>query len=397
MKYIRKFSTPEDREAYMASTPVPDMPYMHLVESTGEVKFSSPEVDYPLYIKALGNLTVKFGNTYEYSKDNVTWTSATSSTSISAIAGERVFFRASGLTASSSSGIGSFTISNGDCNVGGNVMSMVYGADFKGKTEITQTYQFYKLFDVGSNTGYMRIVDASRLAFPATTLTDGCYGYMFQDQRKLTYPPALPAMVLAYECYRGMFVRCTSLVNAPALPATSLGDGCYRAMFYQCTSLVNPPALPSTILKEHCYNNMFYGCQSLVTAPMLPAKTLLPYCYIALFRGCTSLVNPPKIGATVLAEHCCESMFRDCTSLTKTPDLLATILQAQCYYYMFSGCSNLVYVKAMFLKMDATEATTSWLRGVSSNGTFVKNSAATWNVSGESGIPSKWTVELADA
>lgn len=396
MKYIRKFSTPEDREAYMASTPVPDMPYMHLVESTGEVKFSSPEVDYPLYIKALGNLTVKFGNTYEYSKDNVTWTSATSSTSISATKGEMVFFRASGLTASSSNGIGSFTISNGDCNVGGNVMSMVYGADFKGKTEITQTYQFYKLFYSGSSTG-VGIVDASGLSFPATTLTDGCYGYVFQDQKKLTYPPALPAMVLAYECYRGMFVRCTSLVNAPALPATSLGDGCYRAMFYQCTSLVNPPELPSTILKEHCYDNMFYGCQSLVTAPMLPAKTLLPYCYIALFRECTSLVNPPKIGATVLAEHCCESMFRGCTSLTKTPDLLATILQAQCYYYMFTGCSNLVYVKAMFLKMDATEATTSWLRGVPSNGTFVKNSAATWNVHGESGIPSNWTVELADA
>ena len=174
MKYIRKFSTPEDREAYMASTPAPDMPYMHLVESTGEVKFSSPEVDYPLYIKALGNLTVKFGNTYEYSKDNVTWKSATSSTSISATKGEMVFFRASGLTASSSKGIGSFTISYGDCYVGGNVMSMVYGADFKGKTEITQTYQFYRLFYSSSSTGG-RIVDASGLALPATTLTNYCY------------------------------------------------------------------------------------------------------------------------------------------------------------------------------------------------------------------------------
>lgn len=41
----------------MASTPVPDMPYMHLVESTGEVKFSSPEVDVPLYIKAMFTTT----------------------------------------------------------------------------------------------------------------------------------------------------------------------------------------------------------------------------------------------------------------------------------------------------------------------------------------------------
>ena len=210
MKYIRKFSTPEDREAYMASTPAPDMPYMHLVESTGAVKFSSPEVDYPLYIKALGNLTVKFGNTYEYSKDNVTWTSATSSTSISATKGERVFFRASGLTASSSSGIGSFNISNGDCNVGCNVMSMVYGADFKGKTEITQTYQFYRLFYSSSSTGG-RIVDASGLALPATTLANDCYSYMFYD--------------------------CSSLVNAPALPATTLTQYCYSNMFRGCTKL----------------------------------------------------------------------------------------------------------------------------------------------------------------
>jgi hypothetical protein len=226
MKYIRKFSTPEDREAYMASTPIPDMPYMHLVESTGEVKFSSPEVDVPLYIKALGNLTVKFGNTYEYSKDNVTWTSATSPTSISAVAGERVFFRASGLTASSSKGIGSFSISKGDCYVGGNVMSMVYGADFKGKTEITQTYQFYRLFYSSSSAGG-RIVDASGLALPATTLTNYCYAYMFNYQHKLTNAPVLPATIMQQYCYYYMFYGCTSLINAPALPATTLANNCY--------------------------------------------------------------------------------------------------------------------------------------------------------------------------
>lgn len=265
MKYIRKFSTPEDREAYMASTPAPDMPYMHLVESTGEVKFSGPEVDYPLYIKALGNLTIYFGNTYEYSKDNVTWTSATSSTSISANAGERVFFRASGLTASSSSGIGSFTISNGDCYVGGNVMSMVYGADFKGKTEITQTYQFYRLFYVSSttSTGNMRIIDASGLALPATAMTNYCYS--------------------------NMFYGCTSLVNAPALPATTLATYCYQSMFRGCTSLAKAPALPATTLATNCYQYMFFGCTSLTNAPALPATTLVSYCYAYMFRGCTNL------------------------------------------------------------------------------------------------------------
>ena len=450
MKYIRKFSTPEDREAYMASTPAPDMPYMHLVESTGEVKFSSPEVDVPLYIKALGNVIVKFGNTYEYSKDNVTWTSATSSTSISAVAGEMVFFRASGLTASSSSGIGSFTISNGDYYVGGNIMSIIYGADFKGKTEITQTYQFYRLFYSSSSTGG-RIVDASGLALPATTLTNNCYNYMFYNQHKITNAPALPATTLASNCYYNMFKGCASLVNAPSLPAMTLTSYCYAYMFQGCTSLVNAsvmyatsmegerqcqnmydgctslvnipplgfktlsqyccmymfkdctslvsaPVLPVTSLTMYCYSYMFQGCASLVTAPELPATTLASNCYQNMFTGCTSLVNAPALPATKLANYCYQYMFYGCTSLVNAPALPATTLYSRCYQYMFQGCTSLNYIKAMFTTTPSTTYLQDWVSGVSASGTFVKNSAATWdNLFGISAIPTGWTVELADA
>ena len=333
----------------MASTPVPDMPYMHLVESTGEVKFSSPEVDYPLYIKALGNLTVKFGNTYEYSKDNVTWTSATSSTSISAVAGERVFFRASGLTASSSKGIGSFTISNGDCNVGGNIMSMVYGADFKGKTEITQAYQFYRLFYISSatSTSNMRIIDASGLALPATAMTNYCYAYMFYNQQKLTSSPALPATTLATYCYLYMFYNCSSLVNAHALPATTLTESCYYNMFYGCSSLVNAPTLPATTLANNCYRYMFYNCTSLRNAPALPATTLATQCYQYMFYGCSSLTTAPELPAITLTESCYGYMFQGCTNLVNAPVLPATTLAKSCYSHMLSGtnflpdCSNI--------------------------------------------------------
>ena len=389
----------------MASTPIPDMPYMHLVESTGEVKFSSPEVDYPLYIKALGNLTVKFNNTYEYSKDNVTWTSGTSSTSISANAGERVFFRASGLTASSSSGIGSFTISKGDCNVGGNVMSMVYGADFKGKTEITQTYQFKMLFYSYSYQGdyndAMRIVDASGLALPATTLANYCYQYMFQNQQKLTNAPALPATTLATYCYQYMFSGCSSLVNAPALPATTLATYCYSYMFSNCSSLVNAPALPATTLASSCYRYMFNYCTSLVNAPALPATTLATYCYQYMFRGCTSLVNAPALPATRAESSCYSYMFRDCTSLVNAPEMpLTNFYGASGLVGMFYGCSNLSYINFSTVTYNFANSTyfTNWVYGVSPTGTFVKNSAATWeNTFGVSAIPEGWTVELADA
>ena len=39
--------------------------------------------------------------------------------------------------------------------------------------------------------------------------------------------------------------------------------------------------------------------------------------------------------------------------------------------------------------------TINWVNGVAAQGTFVKNSEATWNVTGVDGIPSGWTVETA--
>lgn len=362
MKYLRKFASDAEYAAFKNSdsyvTP-------NVVLVNGKVDYNP--VIYPLYIEARESLNVSFSNTYEYSKDNKTWTSGTSSTSISANAGERVFFRASGLAASFSSGIGKFTISNGNCNVGGNVMSMVYGADFVDKTEVVNNNQFTSMFK-----GCTNVIDASKLLLPATTLTENCY--------------------------TNMFYGCTSLVNPPALPATTLAQYCYNNMFQGCTSLVNAPALPATTLASDCYSVMFKGCTSLVSAPTLPATTLADYCYQYMFSGCTSLVNAPALPATTLASNCYGNMFAGCTSLVKAPALHATTLNSKCYNNIFKGCSKLNYIKAMFTTSPSTNYMENWVSGVSASGTFVKNSAATWeNSFGTSGIPSGWTVELADA
>ena len=85
-------------------------------------------------------------------------------------------------------------------------------------------------------------------------------------------------------------------------------------------------------------------------------------------------------------------MFRDCTSLTTAPELPATTLANNCYQEMFRGCTKLNYIKAMFTTTPSTTYTSYWVSGVASSGTFVKNSAATWNVAGISAIPTGWTV-----
>lgn len=169
----------------------------------------------------------------------------------------------------------------------------------------------------------------------------------------------------------------------------------FRTLLSGNTTLISAEylILPATTLANNCYTNMFNGCTSLTTAPELPATTLANNCYLNMFYGCTSLTTAPSVlPATTLAESCYMSMFSDCTNLTTAPVLPADTLASQCYGGMFYGCTSLNYIKAMFTTKPSNTYTFNWVKGVASSGTFVKNAAATWNVTGTYGIPSGWTV-----
>lgn len=150
--------------------------------------------------------------------------------------------------------------------------------------------------------------------------------------------------------------------------------------------------LPATSLSNNCYYYMFRGCTSLTKAPDLPAKTLAASCYRGMFLGCTSLTKSPDLPAEALASWCYYQMFSGCTSLTKAPDLPAEFPAYYCYSGMFNGCSNLSYIKALFLpgSLDGLSFTKDWVKGVAPQGTFVKNSRASWNMTGTDGVPEGW-------
>ena len=173
----------------------------------------------------------------------------------------------------------------------------------------------------------------------------------------------------------------------------------YRAfanLFSDCVGLVDASnlRLPATTLSSNCYEQMFLGCTSLTMPPMmLPATTLPISCYSSMFKNCTALTNVPVILATTLEMRCCDSMFYGCTSITASPSLRVISLANYCFENMFYGCTSLNYVIALFTDTPGSNYTNNWLYGVSATGTFVKNSSATWDVSGSSGIPSGWTVE----
>ena len=117
------------------------------------------------------------------------------------------------------------------------------------------------------------------------------------------------------------------------------------------------------------------------------------YTFEGLFLNNTNLLSVENLvlPATTLYNWCYRNMFNGCTSITTAPVLPATTLTVGCYQNMFYGCTSLNYIKAMFTTTPSTE-TDNWVYGVAATGTFVKNSAASWEVTGTNGVPSGWTV-----
>jgi hypothetical protein len=397
------------------------------------------------------NVDSNYMTSVSYSTDNgETWTDTAidntkqTITTPTITSGSKVLWKGIGKQMAKSSSVYSQFSSIGNFNLSGNIMSLLYGDEFQDKTAFSSEseYNFTDLFS-----SVVKLVSVKNLVLPATILTNSCYFYIFLGCTSLTTAPELPATTLAVGCYAsmfqncsslttvpellsttlaqycyyGMFSGCTSLTVAPELPATTLTNNCYAAMFGGCTSLTQAPELPATTLANSCYQQMFQGCTSLTTAPELPATTLAYGCYVSMFGGCTSLTTTHVLPATILAESCysqmfygCSSltiapelpattlangcysnMFGYCTSLTTAPELPATTLANSCYNYMFYNCTNLNYIKALFTTTPSTSYTGSWVSSVASTGTFVKNSSATWDVTGPNGIPFYWTVETA--
>lgn len=325
----------------------------------------------------------------------------------------------------------------------GNMMSLIYGANFVGEESFTNTYVFCNLF---YNSGKLYSIDnlvlpatgltnycyqrmfygcgnlqgVDSLILPATALTNGCYQEMFYGCTSITTAPTLPATTLASSCYQSMFYNCTtltsapslpatnlqttcyyemfrgctSLTTAPVLPATNLKNGCYQKMFYNCTSLTEAPALPGTAMQSNCYNEMFAYCTSLVTAPALNSTNLQTSCYQGMFHNCTNLVNAPALPATGLRDNCYDHMFQYCSNLETAPELPATAIPKGAYYYMFANCPKLNYIKSMATDITTNSATTtSWVDGVAATGMFIQsNDMDDWTI-GKDGIPVGWQVQ----
>ena len=143
-------------------------------------------------------------------------------------------------------------------HVGGNIMSLLYGDDFRDKYSIPGDGSCFTYLFKGD------LYSAAELKLPATSLTNSCYEGMFSKNEKLVYGPKfLPANNLVSSCYREMFYQCYNLIQAPALPSKNLGTDCYYRMFSYCTSLTATPVLPAKKIMGGSYSDMFFRCTRL--------------------------------------------------------------------------------------------------------------------------------------
>ena len=161
-------------------------------------------------------------------------------------------------------------------------------------------------------------------------------------------------------------------------------------------SLTNSPVNLTIKCTADCY--VYGNVMSLLYYTKFTGKTQIPdkYAFQKFFQNNTHIKNHEILDivlpATTLSDYCYANMFQGCSGLTRAPELPATKLAKECYSFMFCDCEKLNYIKCLATDISAADCTKDWLNGVAANGTFTKYTSMTNWPTGETGIPSGWTV-----
>ena len=233
---------------------------------------------------ALANDLINYGSNWpdvEFSTDGNSWTTWDYS-KITLDNGDKLYLRGNNPNGfslhpadDSDERPGNHFVMSGDLSASGNIMSLIYGADFEGRYDIPNSadFCFYFLFSDCS-----ALVSVDGLSLPATTLSLGCYVGMFGGC-SFTKAPELPATTLTTGCYASMFQDCIYLKDAPVLPATSLADACYNCMFISSSSLDYIKMLATDISANGCLGNWVDNVAPTGTFVMNPQATWDPKQY----------------------------------------------------------------------------------------------------------------------
>lgn len=361
--------------------------------------------DYSLYenqymtTEALGSGTITFiipaaiGTSpvvnVSYRKNGGAWTTTANSSSavtisVNVVTNDVVEWKADAtrFAASNSSGSYSYFSSTCQCNIYGNILSLLYADEFINKytlkTDVTNA--FNSIFREWTN-----LIDASNLILPVTeiNINDGTnmYACMFKGCTSLIYPPSelpeITALSKLSSVYVQMFEGCTSLIKCPDMDWGVLGNcnhGTFYQMFNGCTALSQN--IPDKIEVEEysatgnytgLFRAMFQNCTHITTIPSLiihnytGANTNINHgAFNATFYGCTSLVDVSNKTLSILNNSNCDSyydfyyVFAACTSLEKTPLIKIPETHKCTFSKAFEGVRN---ITDLYLDIDTIYST----------------------------------------
>ena len=203
MRYIESFANDAAIQGALDNGSL-GHPYLALDDQTHKIDLDNKEnsnIKKYFTIEALERGSIRGNNRPYYSINGGEW-SLMPNSDLQLNAGDVVRFKST-----SPSQYSQYFQSNNQlkCKAYGNVMSLIYGDDFLGKSEVPHsTFQY--LFD-----GWTNLMDVSNLMLPGETLGKYCYNKMFRG--------------------------CVNIEKAPYLPAETIGDGSYSGMFSGCTAL----------------------------------------------------------------------------------------------------------------------------------------------------------------
>lgn len=226
MNNLKIFNTVEEYQAWKDGD---DYVYPNICKVGEEVVYNGyPE---PFWIEALEDVTVRFTSSWNktnfcgsYSYDKITWTSWSSE--IILRKGQKIYIRYAVLTGER------WLWVSGKYNVGGNIVSLIYGESYL-EYESIGTANLRYLFSEEATS----VISAEDLVLVKTI--SAVYAGLFKNCSLLIKAPKLPKY-LCKDCYEEMFRGCASLKKAPSLLVSSPRNtdrGWYKNMFTGCSDL----------------------------------------------------------------------------------------------------------------------------------------------------------------
>ena len=382
----------------------------------------------PFYIEPInknGTITIKTSSatpSYQYSYNNSSWVTGTAlstSTTVSIACNgySKIYFRASTTRGTSWNSV-KFDVSGG-FDIGGNLLSLSAGTNFKTATTLPSTYCFQQMFNANTN-----IRHAEKLVLGNTLLSDNLnvtgktvtYGYVFNG--------TLPSYA-----YYQMFYQ-SSLVSSPRVIGTKQLSGiyCCQQMISNCKSLVHGPVSVYCVKAQaRSFAYFSSGCSELKYTPLQIYFTTYnssagtdAKAFEGAFSGCSNMV----VGLPKRDLPSSSYKLNGRCLITQGEESTIPVLPTQFFYVTFNNCSKLEYM-TMTIRSTTTGTNTftemfknntvlnyvyyncslkvgsyhsSWLSGVASSGQLIAPKGSSWGTLSQSvsTYPSGWTFATSE-